>query len=130
VERFATQYPHAVFAKVDVDAQQQIAATYQVTAMFVNCYIRVNSRPTFKLFKDGREVDSVQGANAGMLEAKIKQHYVAVDTSASSGSTSSASGYPDITSNIDIKNVNLTRNHLTIGGMLESTRYASRTKCH
>jgi thioredoxin-like negative regulator of GroEL len=28
------QYPHAVFAKVDVDAQQQIAAKYQVTAMF------------------------------------------------------------------------------------------------
>jgi len=62
--------------------------------------------PTFKLFKDGREVDTLQGANAGALEAKIKQHYVAVDATASpGGSSSSAGGYPDITSNIDIKNV-------------------------
>jgi thiol-disulfide isomerase/thioredoxin len=33
VQRFAAKYPHAVFAKVDVDAQQAIAQTYQVTAM-------------------------------------------------------------------------------------------------
>lgn len=36
VQRFATQYPHAVFAKVDVDAQQQIASTYQITAMYTS----------------------------------------------------------------------------------------------
>ena len=92
-------------------------------------FVNADCRPTFKLFKDGREVDSLQGANAGVLEAKIKQHYVAVDaTAASSGSSSSASGYPDITSNIDIKNVNLTKEtKLTLGGMLESTGYASCT---
>src|SRR5271154_1991023 len=71
-------------------------------------FVIADCRPTFKLFKDGREVDSLQGANAAALEAKIKQHYVAGDaTAASSGSSSSASGYPDITSNIDIKNVSL-----------------------
>ena len=35
VQRFAREYPHAVFAKVDVDAQRQIASTYQITAMYV-----------------------------------------------------------------------------------------------
>ena len=107
MERFATQYPDAVFAKVDVDTQQNIAAMYQVTAMYEHGSVRADIRPTFKLFKDGKVVDTVVGANAGELENKIKQHYVAVDASASSGSASSASGYPDITSNIDIKNVNL-----------------------
>jgi hypothetical protein len=35
VQRFAREYPHAVFAKVDVDAQKQIASAYQITAMYV-----------------------------------------------------------------------------------------------
>ena len=34
VQQFAREYPHAVFAKVDVDAQRQIASTYQITAMY------------------------------------------------------------------------------------------------
>jgi thiol-disulfide isomerase/thioredoxin len=29
----AAKFPHAVFAKVDVDAQRQIALTYQISAM-------------------------------------------------------------------------------------------------
>ena len=88
-------------------------------------------RPTFKLFKDGREVDSLQGANVGALETKIEQHYVVVHArAATKGSSSSASGYPDITSNIDIKNVNLPRYQTHIDGMPESTEYASCTKCH
>lgn len=88
-------------------------------------------RPTFKFFKNGREVDSLQGASVGALEAKIELHYVVVHaTAASRGSSSSASGYPDITSNIDIKNVNLPDSKLTLDGMLESTGYASCTKCH
>jgi hypothetical protein len=35
-QRLAAQHPQAVFAKVDVDAQQQIAATNQVTAMYLS----------------------------------------------------------------------------------------------
>ena len=62
-------------------------------------------RPTFKLFKDGQEVDSVRGADAATLEAKIRQHYVVPENSEISGSASSVSGYPDITSNVDVKNV-------------------------
>lgn len=65
-----------------------------------------DSRPTFKLFKDGREIDSVRGADAATLEAKIKQHYVVPEESQnSSGYADSINGYPDITANIDVKNV-------------------------
>jgi thiol-disulfide isomerase/thioredoxin len=35
VERLSREFPHAVFAKVDVDAQAQIAGTYQISAMCV-----------------------------------------------------------------------------------------------
>ena len=67
----------------------------------------------------------------GALEAKIEQHYVVVHaTAASKGSSSSASGYPDITSNIDVKNVHLPRYQTHIDGMSESTGYASCPKCH
>jgi len=96
-QRLATQYPEAVFVKVDVDKQQQTAQSYKVTAM-----------PTFKFFKDGKEVDSVRGADAASLEAKVKQHYVApaaAESSGTGGMASSVNGYPDITSNIDIKNL-------------------------
>jgi len=53
-------------------------------------------------------VDFVRGANPQALEEKIKQHYVTSEASGSSASTSnsaSVSGYPDITSNVDITNV-------------------------
>jgi thiol-disulfide isomerase/thioredoxin len=33
-QRLATQYPEAVFVKVDVDKQQQTAQSYKVTAMY------------------------------------------------------------------------------------------------
>jgi hypothetical protein len=69
----------------------------------------LTSRPTFKLFKDGREVDSVRGADAVTLEAKIAQHYVVPEGSGNSGPVNSLNGYPDITSNVDVKNVPLTR---------------------
>ena len=47
----------------------------------------------------------MRGADATTLEAKIKQHYVVSETAQSNGSAASVSGYPDITSNVDVKNV-------------------------
>jgi len=54
----------------------------------------------------------VLGANPADLEAKIKQHYVAPQSSggtesgaSTSQSAATVSGYPDITSNVDVKNV-------------------------
>jgi hypothetical protein len=49
----------------------------------------------------------VRGADVATLEAKIKQHYVVPEEAQSSGGYANAvSGYPDITANIDVKNVN------------------------
>lgn len=62
-------------------------------------------RPTFKLFKNGKEVDSLKGADLSGLEAKIKQHIEVAESSESSRSTTSVSGYPEITDNIDVTNV-------------------------
>jgi hypothetical protein len=51
-------------------------------------------------------VETVVGADAAKLEEKIKQHYVVPENSGGeSGATSSVKGYPDITSNVDAKNV-------------------------
>ena len=48
----------------------------------------------------------MRGADAATLEAKIKQHYVVPEEPQSSGGYANAvSGYPDITANIDVKNV-------------------------
>ena len=49
----------------------------------------------------------MRGADAAALEAKIKEHYVVPEESqGSSGYANSIQGYPDITANIDVKNVN------------------------
>jgi len=53
-------------------------------------------------------VDFVRGADPRALEDKIKQHYVSAEGSGSSATASSSAtvkGYPDITSNVDDKNV-------------------------
>jgi hypothetical protein len=88
----------------------------------------IRFRPTFKFFKDGKEVDSVRGADAASLEAKVKQHYVApaaAESSGTGGMANSVNGYPDITSNIDIKNVNPPSTSLMIVGMFKSAGFAS-----
>lgn len=50
------------FAKVDVDAQKPIAQQYGIRAM-----------PTFMLMRNGKEVDSVKGANASAIRELVKQ---------------------------------------------------------
>ena len=50
-------------AKLDVDANPQ-------TAMRFN----VRSIPTMLFFKDGKHVDTLVGANPGVLEQKVTQH--------------------------------------------------------
>jgi thioredoxin 1 len=50
-------------AKLDVDQNQK-------TAMRFN----VRSIPTMMFFKDGKHVDTLVGANPGVLEQKVQQH--------------------------------------------------------
>ncbi|OGM40167.1 thioredoxin [Aspergillus bombycis] len=59
--QFSEQYPSAKFYKIDVDQLEKVAAELGVRAM-----------PTFMLFKDGKKVSDVVGANPPALEAGIK----------------------------------------------------------
>jgi thioredoxin 1 len=48
------------FVKIDVDAQQEIAREYGISAM-----------PTFLVFKEGKVVETIRGANSPALKAAI-----------------------------------------------------------
>lgn len=51
------------FVKFDVEELPELAATLGVRAM-----------PTFFVFKDGKNVDELVGANPPMLERLVKKH--------------------------------------------------------
>ncbi|KAI9142622.1 hypothetical protein BKA69DRAFT_264369 [Paraphysoderma sedebokerense] len=62
-EGFSNQYTNAVFLKVDVDDLPDVAQSCEIRAM-----------PTFKIFKDGKQIDEIVGANPSALESKIASH--------------------------------------------------------
>ena len=53
-----------------------------------------------------------------------------VNPTESSGTATSVNGYPDITSNIDVKNVSPNKTWLIKGGMFESARLTLYTRCY
>lgn len=59
-EALATEYPNAIFVKVDVDEQGGIAGMCGIRAM-----------PTFQFFKNGQQVDEMCGANVAELKQKV-----------------------------------------------------------
>ncbi|KAL7543419.1 hypothetical protein ACHAXR_012714 [Thalassiosira sp. AJA248-18] len=59
-EAMAGEFSNAVFVKVDVDAQSDIAQRCAIRAM-----------PTFQFFKNGEKVDELCGANIEELKAKV-----------------------------------------------------------
>ena len=61
--QLASEFPQADFIKVDVDENQETAAACQVSAM-----------PTFKVFRDKKEVGMIRGADPNGLRALIQQH--------------------------------------------------------
>ncbi|KAF8646750.1 hypothetical protein AX16_007077 [Volvariella volvacea WC 439] len=62
-DKLAEQYPQVHFLRVDVDAQQAIAAKYKITAM-----------PTFIAIKAGKPVDQLRGADPNGLQNLVKRH--------------------------------------------------------
>lgn len=63
VDKFAEEYPTALFIKVDVDELQEVAQEYLVAAM-----------PTFLLFKEAKVVQKVVGANSSALKKAINDN--------------------------------------------------------
>ncbi|KAG5155961.1 hypothetical protein JHK82_013930 [Glycine max] len=59
----AEKYPKVVFVKVDIDEARDVAAGWNISSV-----------PTFFFVKNGKEVDSVMGADKSTLESKIAQH--------------------------------------------------------
>ncbi|KAH6608775.1 hypothetical protein Trco_002121 [Trichoderma cornu-damae] len=91
------------FAKVDNDKNQDIASEYGVTAL-----------PTFLLFRDGKVIHEVQGANPVELKAvleKLAQEVGMLAEDLASGSTWKGAeiprGYRDVTDEVEIKGCEL-----------------------
>ncbi|KAI5382440.1 TPR repeat-containing thioredoxin TDX [Lathyrus oleraceus] len=59
----AEKYRRVVFLKVDIDEAVDVAARWKISSV-----------PTFFFVKNGKEVDSVVGADKNTLERKIAQH--------------------------------------------------------
>ncbi len=63
VEELSKKYSSTNFAKVDVDDSKDVAEKLGVRAM-----------PTFVFFKNGKEIDRMEGADRNGLEERVKQH--------------------------------------------------------
>ncbi|XP_027919509.1 TPR repeat-containing thioredoxin TDX isoform X1 [Vigna unguiculata] len=59
----AEKHPKVVFLKIDIDEARDVAASWNISSV-----------PTFFFVKNGKEVDSVVGADKSTLERKIAQH--------------------------------------------------------
>ncbi|KAI5121327.1 hypothetical protein M0805_003794 [Coniferiporia weirii] len=75
-EALSRQYANVNFLKCDVDAAQDVARRYGVSAM-----------PTFVFLKDSNKLEEVRGANAAALKAAVERH-----SSGSSGGTAAFAG--------------------------------------
>ncbi|CAK7208355.1 Thioredoxin-like protein 1 [Sporothrix bragantina] len=107
-EKIATQLGRenaVTFVKIDTDAQKDIASKYSIRAM-----------PTFLLFRDGNEIERVQGADPRKLESLVTKVALEAHTAGGAGEGSSGSssggplwngaglprGYSDITDNVEV----------------------------
>ncbi|KAK4951677.1 Thioredoxin-like protein 1 [Elasticomyces elasticus] len=93
------------FTKVNTDQQQQIAQSYNITAM-----------PTFLIFTSQRETSRIRGADPRALSAAVQKLAAEAASAPSSGADASSSstgetwlgaslprGYSDITDQVDVR---------------------------
>merc|ERR1712038_1254118 len=62
-EKMATEYPDAIFVKVDVDDANDVASECGISAM-----------PTFQFFKGGVKVAEFSGASENKLKEFVEKH--------------------------------------------------------
>lgn len=63
LQELANETPSMVVLKVDVDKAEDIAQKYDIQAM-----------PTFKVFKNGKEVETAVGGNPATIEGLISKY--------------------------------------------------------
>lgn len=106
------------FTKINVDQQTELAQTYGVTAM-----------PTFMIFKQGKVVEKIQGADPRKLQGAVRKLAEEADgSSAGFGGEASGSGsgwrvgdlpkgYQDVTDQVDVKGLELLNADGDFGGV-------------
>ena len=62
IEEMSKSHDNVVFLKVDVDEAEDAAQEFNVSAM-----------PTFMIYKDGKNVDSLVGASKEKLESLVQK---------------------------------------------------------
>lgn len=92
------------FVKINSEEQGELSERYQVSAL-----------PTFLLFRDGKQIDKVQGANPPKLQAMVQKLAAEVDSLGEGGSASGSGGdwkgaeiprgYSDITDQIEARDL-------------------------
>jgi len=109
------------FVKVDTEAQKDIAATYQVNVL-----------PTFIVFRDGKVLEKVQGADPRKLQSIVKKLVSEVEEVKKGGQSGEASvsgsgalwrgadiprGYSDVTDQIEIQRCDMLNYDSEAGGV-------------
>ena len=61
--KLAEKYPKVVFLKIDIDQLSAVAQSWNISSI-----------PTFFFVKQGKEIDTVVGAESRLLERKIDLH--------------------------------------------------------
>ncbi|XP_053211255.1 thioredoxin-like protein 1 [Panonychus citri] len=115
-EQLSNKYTRAVFLKVDVDQCQESAHSQGVNAM-----------PTFIFYRNKVKLAAIQGANAGALEAKIKELIGDDDEGGDAGSSSSlVPGHINLNSMLakqDCECLNESDDHTLAGCLTSATSY-------
>ncbi|KAH7005483.1 PITH domain-containing protein [Fusarium venenatum] len=105
------------FAKINSDEQTELSQEYSVTSL-----------PTFLVFRDGKEIDKVQGADPNKLKGIVQKLVTEVDSlgeSFGSGSGGGANwkgaeaprGYSDITDQIELRDLEVLNADEAAGGV-------------